>query len=118
MREPIGDEELRRMLVAIDRAPVPPMPHLDLQPRPAGDRLAVGWAVSGVAALGVLLSALWFLWVVRGGLGELVGLLAACGAGGWPDLSRVLAVLAATVAGTAVALALTPVLRPWATWGP
>ena len=107
----MSDSELRRLLQSAADEPAPPMPELRLPPRPA---LAPAispwllWCVGIGAALVLVTGALVSWWVLHGGLGVVVGELAALSAQNVPNVAEGLGFTDAILAGTLIALLLSP----------
>ena len=107
----MSDNELRLLLQSVADEPAPPMPELRLPPRPA---LAPAispwllWCVGVGAALVLVAGALVSWWLLHGGLGVVVGELAALSAQNVPDVVEGLGFTDAILAGTLIALLLSP----------
>jgi len=111
MSSEMSDRELRSLLRSVPEEAAPPMPRLRLPPRPALAPALPVWAlwcvgIAGAVALlgGVAVS--W--WLLHGGLGTLIGDLAALSVQTVPAVARGLGFSDAILAGALIALMLTP----------
>ncbi len=107
----MSDSELRLLLQSLPGQPVPPMPELRLPPRPAlAPPLPVWllWCVGVGAAIVLATGAIISWWLLQGGVGVIVGELAALSAQSIPGVAEGLGFTDALLAGSLIALLLSP----------
>ena len=111
MSSEMSDRELGLLLRSLPEAPAPPMAKLYLPPRPpiAPPLPAwVLWCVGTGAALSLALGGVISWWLLHGGIGAVIGDVAALFAQSVPGLARGLGFGDAALGGILIALALSP----------
>ncbi len=105
----MSDREIGVLLRTLPAVPVPAMPRLTLPPRPVAVPSVPAWLLwfVGAIGLGVLLAGgMVSWWLLHGGIGVLIGDLAAVSVQRLPQVAQGLGFLDAGLAGMLIALVL------------